>query len=197
MPNQNLYAAREAEKDESYKQLKEQIAFLKVENADLRERAEKLEIQQMMQKTNYEKVLAKLWEEESENRRQKANLLKSAPELDKVKKALEESQKINVLSQMQIEEMGEKINMLREKLGTKTIPLESLADGLKRYAELFGIEKGKVLLLSLSYLLKKEQAWTDNVESLENFFIKAERENKTSLLTLENNQGGVVQITSN
>ena len=103
----------------------------------------------------------------------------------------------NEMSQKQIKKMEEEIQNLRAKLGDKTIPLESLADGLKRYAEVHGFAKGKDLLLSFSYILKHERVWTDNVESLEDFFIAAEEENRKALVKLENNPGGIVQITKN
>lgn len=103
----------------------------------------------------------------------------------------------NEMSQKQIKKMEEEIQNLRAKLGDKTIPLESLADGLKRYAEVHGFAKGKDLLLSFSYILKHERVWTDNVESLEDFFIAAEEENRKALVKVENNLGGIVQITKN
>ncbi len=103
----------------------------------------------------------------------------------------------NEMSQKQIKKMEEQIQNLRAKLGDKTIPLESLADGLKRYAEVHGFAKGKDLLLSFSYILKHERVWTDNVESLEDFFIAAEEENRKALVKVENNLGGIVQITKN
>lgn len=103
----------------------------------------------------------------------------------------------NEMSQKQIKKMEEQIQNLRAKLGDKTIPLESLADGLKRYAEVHGFAKGKDLLLSFSYILKHERVWTDNVESLEDFFIAAEEENRKALVKVENDLGGIVQITKN
>lgn len=93
-------------------------------------------------------------------------------------KALSESQKQNELSRKQIQEMEKQIQALNDKLGKETVPLKSLADGLKTYAKLYGLKEGKELLKSLSYLLKKEHVWIDNIDSLENFFITAENENK-------------------
>ena len=93
-------------------------------------------------------------------------------------KALSESQKQNELSKKQIQEMEKQIQALNDKLGKETVPLKSLADGLKTYAKLYGLKEGKDLLKSLSYLLKKEHVWIDNIDSLENFFITAENENK-------------------
>ena len=112
-----------------------------------------------------------------------------------ISNAIAEYKKQNELSQQQIKVMTEQINTLRDKLGNKTIPLSSLADGIKRYAEIYGLKEGKELLKNLSILLKKEHVWTDNVESLEDFFIEAEKENRQSLLTLENKEGGHVIIT--
>lgn len=110
-------------------------------------------------------------------------------------KALAKAQEQNKMSLNQIKEMEGQIKKLREKLGNTTIPLKSLADGLKRYAAVHGLAKGKDLLLSLCYLLQREHVWTDNVESLEDFFIAAEEENKKALLSLENKDGGIIQIT--
>ena len=113
-----------------------------------------------------------------------------------ISNAIAEYKKQNELSQQQIKVMTEQINTLRDKLGNKTIPLSSLADGIKRYAEIYGLKEGKELLKNLSILLKKEHVWTDNVESLEDFFIEAEKENRQSLLTLENKDpGGIIQQT--
>ena len=106
-----------------------------------------------------------------------------------------EKNEIQSLQQKKMNEMEAKIKILQDKLGNKTVLLSTLADNLKRYAELYGLKEGKELLKNLSFLLKKERAWTNNVESLENFFIEAEKENKKPLLNLENNNGGVVQIT--
>ena len=110
-------------------------------------------------------------------------------------KALAESQKQNDLSKKQIKEMEQQIKVLNDKLGNTTVPLTSLSEGLKRYAKLYGLKEGKDLLKSLSYILRKEHVWVDNVENLENFFIKAEEENKTPALALKNESGGIVQIS--
>ena len=110
-------------------------------------------------------------------------------------KALAESQKQNDLSKKQIKEMEQQIKVLNDKLGNTTVPLKSLSEGLKRYAKLYGLKEGKDLLKSLSYILRKEHVWVDNVENLENFFIKAEEENKTPALALKNESGGIVQIS--
>lgn len=110
-------------------------------------------------------------------------------------KALAESQKQNDLSKKQIKEMEQQIKVLNDKLGNTTVPLKSLSEGLKRYAKLYGLKEGKDLLKSLSYILQKEHVWVDNVENLENFFIKAEEENKTPALSLKNESGGIVQIS--
>lgn len=95
----------------------------------------------------------------------------------------------------QMEQMEQQIKSLRDRLENRTIPIELLADGLKKYAEIFSITQGKGLLMSLSYLLSKVKAWTDNIEELENFLIEAEKENKRPLLSLNNNEGGIIQIT--
>ena len=108
--------------------------------------------------------------------------------------ALAEYKRQNEMSQKQILDMGKQIKMLRDKLGNKTIPLSSLAEGLKRYAQLYGLNEGKELLKSLSYLLKKEPVWVDSTDNLENFFIEAENENK-KLLTIENREGGKIEIS--
>lgn len=108
--------------------------------------------------------------------------------------ALAEYKRQNEMSQKQIADMEEQIKMLQYKLGNKTIPLSSLADGLKRYAQLYGLKEGKELLKSLSYLLMKEQVWVDGTDILENFFIEAENENK-KLLTIENREGGKIEIS--
>lgn len=110
-------------------------------------------------------------------------------------KALAESQKQNDLSKKQIKEMEQQIKVLNDKLGNTTVPLKSLSEGLKRYAKLYGLKEGKDLLKSLSYILQKEHVWVDNVENLENFFIKAEDENKPPALSLKNESGGIVQIS--
>jgi hypothetical protein len=113
----------------------------------------------------------------------------------KIQDEVEEREKSNKLTRQQIEGIDMQMKTMIEKLGKTTIPLKSLAEGLKRYAKLYGLEKGKELLLSLSFILKKEHVWTDNAESLENFFINAEEENKKPTLSLTNEKGGIVQIS--
>lgn len=106
------------------------------------------------------------------------DVLKEQSSDAKTRKALEEYKKQDEMSKNQISQMEQEIKMLRDKLGNKTIPLSSLAEGIKTFANFKGLSEGKELLMSLTYILKKEHAWTDNVESLENFFIEAEKENK-------------------
>ena len=96
--------------------------------------------------------------------------------------------------QIKLEEMNKKVQTLGDKVGSKTIQLKSLVDGLKRYAKLRGIEAGKDTFFSLNFLLMCEPAWVNNVRDLEDFFIEYEAETKTPLLQLENKQGGLIQI---
>ena len=98
------------------------------------------------------------------------------------------------LLQRKLEEMNSKVQTLGDKVGSKTIQLKSLVDGLKRYAKLRGIEAGKDTFFSLNFLLMCEPAWVNNVKDLEDFFIEYEDETKTPLLQLENKQGGLIQI---
>lgn len=96
---------------------------------------------------------------------------------------------------MKLKEMDLKVQTFQDKLGAKTVKLSSLVEGLKRYTRFRGIDAGKDVFLSLNYLLLKEAVWVDNVEDLENFFVEYETESNSPLLTLENNQGGIIQIS--
>ena len=97
--------------------------------------------------------------------------------------------------QKKLAEMNRKVMSFSDKVGTKTIQLKSLVDGLKRYVKIRGIEKGKDTFFSLHFILMSEPAWTNNVRELEDFFIRYEEDNKKPLLQLDNQNGGIVQIT--
>ena len=91
---------------------------------------------------------------------------------------LAQTEKENKEKDVQLAEMKSQVKMLKEKLGKETIPLSTLVEGVKRFAELKGIKEGKDMLEHLTYVLKKVPVWIDNVEPLENFFIAAESEEK-------------------
>ncbi len=99
---------------------------------------------------------------------------------------LAQAEKENNDKDKQLEEMKSQVKMLKEKLGKETIPLSTLVEGVKRYAELKGIKEGKDMLEHLTYVLKKVSVWIDNVEPLENFFIAAEQEEKKLLASTVN-----------
>lgn len=99
---------------------------------------------------------------------------------------LAQTEKENNDKDKQLEEMKSQVKMLKEKLGKETIPLSTLVEGVKRYAELKGINEGKDMLEHLTYVLKKVSVWIDNVEPLENFFIAAEQEEKKLLASTVN-----------
>jgi hypothetical protein len=68
-------------------------------------------------------------------------------------------------------------------------------EGLKRWAKLRGLEAAKDMYVSLNYVLIKEPEWVNNTEELENFFYETELELKKPLLEIDNQQGGLIQIT--
>jgi hypothetical protein len=94
-----------------------------------------------------------------------------------------------------MDEMNLKVKRLQDKVGTKTVRLSSLVEGLKRWAKLRGLEAAKDMYVSLNYVLIKEPEWVNNTEELENFFYETELELKKPLLEIDNQQGGLIQIT--
>lgn len=113
------------------------------------------------------------------------NLLKLHDnELEKMMLSEAEHEKREKILQQQLSEMSGMVENFKDKLGTKTVKLKSLAEGLKRFAKVHGLEQGRVLLLSLSYILLGEKAWSDNVASLEEFFIEARKEREGRNVTM-------------
>lgn len=160
--------------DEEIVELKRELEYYKLKVSDLEKRNKALEEQHKEDEARLSAGFDSLVLETIEDGKVVDQQLLNSD----TNKALSESQKQNELSRKQIQEMEKQIQALNDKLGKETVPLKSLADGLKTYAKLYGLKEGKDLLKSLSYLLKKEHVWIDNIDSLENFFITAENENK-------------------
>ena len=74
--------------------------------------------------------------------------------------------------------LEDKIKILQEKLGSKSVPLSVLAEGLKDYAEESGIDEAHTVFVHLNNLLISVPAWTKNVPDLKEFFKKARKEMK-------------------
>ena len=72
--------------------------------------------------------------------------------------------------------LEDKIQTLQEKLGSKSVPLSVLAEGLKDYAEETGINEAHNVFVHLNNLLISVPAWTKNVPDLKRFFINARKE---------------------
>ena len=72
--------------------------------------------------------------------------------------------------------LEDKIQILQEKLGSKSVPLSVLAEGLKDYAEESGINEAHNVFVHLNNLLISVPAWTKNVPDLKRFFINARKE---------------------
>lgn len=72
--------------------------------------------------------------------------------------------------------LEDKIITLQEKLGSKSVPLSVLAEGLKDYAEESGINEAHTVFVHLNNLLISVPAWTKNVPDLKEFFKKARKE---------------------
>lgn len=72
--------------------------------------------------------------------------------------------------------LADKIVTLQEKLGSKSVPLSVLAEGLKDYAEESGIDEAHNVFVLLNTLLISVPAWTKNVPDLKEFFKKARKE---------------------
>ena len=72
--------------------------------------------------------------------------------------------------------LEDKIQILQEKLGSKSVPLSVLAEGLKDYVEESGINEAHTVFVHLNNLLISVPAWTKNVPDLKDFFKKARKE---------------------
>lgn len=72
--------------------------------------------------------------------------------------------------------LADKIVTLQEKLGSKSVPLSVLAEGLKDYVEESGINEAHTVFVHLNNLLISVPAWTKNVPDLKDFFKKARKE---------------------
>lgn len=73
-------------------------------------------------------------------------------------------------------DLVDKIQILQEKLVSKSVPLSVLAEGLKDYVEESGINEAHTVFVHLNNLLISVPAWTKNVPDLKEFFKKARKE---------------------
>lgn len=69
-----------------------------------------------------------------------------------------------------VKTLEDKVQLLQEKLGNKTVPLSVLAEGLKDYAEEVSIKEAHELFSHLNNLLITVPAWTKNAPMLKQFF---------------------------
>ena len=145
------------------------------------------EISALQHKYNEAKKSAEASKQEVMNLRKRKSILEEQMERQEMRMLTEKlhleaeqfrAQMISVHKEYQEREkvLVDKIVILQEKLGSKSVPLSVLAEGLKDYAEESGINEAHTVFVHLNNLLISVPAWTKNVPDLKEFFKKARKE---------------------
>ena len=141
------------------------------------------EISALQHKYNEAKKSAEASKQEVMNLRKRKSILEEQIEHQEMRMLTEaemqiRAQMISVDKGYQEREkaLEDKIQILQEKLGSKSVPLSVLAEGLKDYAEESGINEAHTVFVHLNNLLISVPAWTKNVPDLKEFFKKARKE---------------------
>jgi uncharacterized coiled-coil DUF342 family protein len=139
------------------------------------------EISALQHKYNEAKKSAEASKQEVMNLRKRKSILEMRMLTEKLHLEAEmqmRAQMISVDQEYQEREkaLEDKIQILQEKLGSKSVPLSVLAEGLKDYVEESGINEAHTVFVHLNNLLISVPAWTKNVPDLKEFFKKARKE---------------------
>ena len=70
-------------------------------------------------------------------------------------------------------QITERVNVISEKIGEATVPLKVLVDGIKKRAQLKGLDAAMELFEHLNNILYDIPEWHKNVPGLEQYFIEA------------------------
>jgi hypothetical protein len=116
--------------------------------------------------------------DENESLRKEIKKACSSKESKNSSTSNEDLKLIQSIHKRQLEEMEGKIKTLQDKLGNNTVPLSTLAEGIKSYAEETSIEKAHEFFERLNSILFGEKAWVDNVKQLKRFFQEQNKKNK-------------------
>lgn len=112
---------------------------------------------------------------ENERLRKELNLAKGSENLHLTRS---EINKIHQIHKVELDEMAVKIKTLQDKLGSKTVLLSTLAEGIKSYAEETSLEKAHDLFDQLNTILIGEKAWVDNAKQLKKYFQELNKKKK-------------------
>ena len=132
---------------------------------------------------------------------QKVNML--ASQLDKHAKERElmsmsefEHQKREEMLKEQLEEMTSMVKKFKDKLGSKSVPLKVIADGIIQKANTMGLNDACVLFEQINLLLYDVSAWRNNKSELDEFFAE-ERRRINKGIHIDGGTQTIIQTVSN